>query len=730
MRFGRRAMRICVIGVSAAVWVGFASARRCEGAIYTVDVTADSGPGSLRWAMTEANATSGLDSVVFNIPGSPPYTIRPDSILPTITDPIDIDGTSQPGWAGEPIIELDGSLTTWVTWGAGIRIESGGSSVRGLVINRFPADGVALYGGSGNTVQGNYIGTDLTGTVSLGNGHEGVGMNDSHDNLVGGTTPETRNVISGNLRSGVIMGGYGGASGNQVVGNYIGLDATGTVALGNAVDCVWIGHAAHDNTVGGDGAGAGNVVAGAGRFAVCVMQSAADNHILGNYVGTDASGTVPLGNAGSGISLLSSNNVVGGTVAGSGNLVSGNLGHGILIDGSSRNQVLINRIGTDASGTSPLGNGGDGLRIAGGSENIVGLLGGTGGSTIAFNAGAGIRVSSGGANCLLANSVHSNGGLGIDLGADGVTPNDPGDGDTGANNLQNFPVLTSVSSGGGYTNIQGELNSTPESTFSLQFFASAQSDPTGYGEGETYLGTTGVTTDAAGTALFAVSFPGEVPLGYVVAATATDAMNNTSEFGPVGLVVAVELSTFTAVSEDGSVRLAWTTLSERDNYGFHVHRSRIQAGPYVCITEQVIPGAGTSSEPHDYSYYDRDVQTGVTYFYKLADIDLWGGVTMHGPVSVAVLPAEYALGQNAPNPFATSTTVRLSLKDPGRVSLKIHNVAGELVRTLHDGVLHAGVHDIVWDGRGEDGVPAAAGSYTYTMRAGELTRSHTMILVR
>ncbi len=730
---GKGAMRRCVLGVSVIVLVGFVWSPGGEGATYTVDITADSGPGSLRWAMTEANTTSGLDSVVFSIPGSPPHTIRPDSILPTITDPVVIDATTQPGWAGDPVIELDGSRTTWITYGAGIRIECGGSTVRGFVINRFPADGVALYGGAGNVVQGNYVGTDVTGTMPLGNGHEGVGMNDSHDNVVGGTTPETRNVISGNLRSGVIMGGYGGASGNQVVGNYIGLDATGTIALGNAVDCVWIGHAAHDNTVGGAAPGAGNFIAGAGRFAVGIMQYAAGNHILGNYVGTDVSGSVALGNGGSGISVLSSStgNVIGGTSPAAGNLVSGNPGHGILIEGSNGNQVLINYVGTDATGTGPLGNGGDGIRVYGdASNNAIGFLGGTGGSTVAFNAGAGILVWSGVANLILGNSVHSNGGLGIDLGADGVTPNDPGDGDTGANNLQNFPVLTSVSSGGGITSVQGELNSTPNSAFTLQFFSSAQSDPTGYGEGESFIGETSVTTDGNGTALYAVSFPGDVPLGYVVSGTATDASGNTSEFGPVGLVVAVELASFTAISEKGSVRLEWMTLSEQDNFGFHVHRAEAEPGPYVCISEQIIPGAGTSSEPHHYSYVDEAVQAGLTYWYRLADVDVTGGVTMHGPVSVVVVPAAYALYQNTPNPFTSVTTVRLSVKDAGRVTVTIHNVAGELVRTLHDGTLDAGVHGLVWDGRADDGTQVASGSYRCTMRAGDLSRSHSMLLLR
>ncbi len=710
----------------------FDSAAPAEATTYTVTSTADSGPGSLRWAMGEANASAGLDTVAFDIAGTPPHTICPDSVFPTIVDPVVIDASTQPGYAGAPIVELDGSRATWITYGAGIRIECGGSTVRGLVINRFPVDGVHLYTGSGNTVQGNHIGTDVTGTIALGNGQEGVGIDDSHDNVIGGTTPEGRNVISGNLRSGVSMGGGGGASGNQVIGNYIGLDAAGAVALGNGVDCVWIGHAAHDNTVGGDVPGAGNVIAGAGRFAVCVMQSAANNRILGNYVGTDASGSVALGNNGNGIDLLSScvNTVVGGASGSAGNLIAGNPGHGICIDGSNGNQILSNRVGTDASGAGPLGNGGDGIRITGGMYNALGFGGGTGGNTVAFNGGAGIRVSSGVANVILSNSVFSNQRLGIDLGPSGVTPNDPGDGDAGANNLQNFPVLTSVSSGGGFTSIQGELSSAPNSAFTLQFFSSAQSDPTGYGEGESFVGETSVVTDGSGTALFAVSFPGDLPLGHVVSSTATDANGNTSEFGPVGLVVPVELVSFTAVSENGAVRLEWTTMSERDNLGFHVHRSEVEAGPYVRITDQLIPGAGTSSEPHSYGYVDEGVQAGLTYWYKLADTDLTGGVTVHGPVSVVVLPAACALYQNTPNPFSAMTMIRFSLGEQGLVAVRIYNVAGELVRTLQDGRLEAGVHGISWDSRDGAGRDVPPGAYVCTLVANGFEQSRTVVVAR
>lgn len=185
----------------------------------------DSGQGSLRQALANANAQAGTDTIWFNLAGAGPYTIRPGSALPPITDPVIVDGSSQPGFAGGPLIELDGTNAGGAA--AGLVITAGSSTVQGLVINRF-ADGIEINGGNGNTIQGNYIGTDVAGTTLVGNGQHGVFVVDSSNNLIGGTTPGAENLIAGNGANGVTITGASQRDtvlGNRIYGNgSLGID--------------------------------------------------------------------------------------------------------------------------------------------------------------------------------------------------------------------------------------------------------------------------------------------------------------------------------------------------------------------------------------------------------------------------------------------------------------------------------------------------------------------------
>ncbi len=450
------------------------------------DATCDATHCSLREAINAANANSGTDTIAFNIPGVGPHTIQPTSALPTITDPVVIDGYTQsgaspntngPGLGLNTVlkIELDGT-NAGSPFINGFRISAGNTTIRGLVINRFSKSGIRLESNGGNTIEGNFIGSDLNGTGALGNliGVEIFAPN----NTVGGTSAGARNVLSGNTDGILIQGG-----------------------------------------------------------------AATDNLVQGNLIGTDITGTVDLGNSDSGIVILgASNNITGGIVSGARNVISGNgplAGGGtgmVMAGGATANVVQGNFIGTDVTGTTSLGNSRDGVFITGSSNNIVG--GTTAGisNTISHNGGDGVWVSSGTGNAILGNSIFSNGGLGIDLGQDGVTLNDTGDADTGANNLQNFPVLTSATSGS--TTIEGTLNSTANTTFRLEFFSSSSCDPSGNGEGETFPGFKDVTTDGSGNASFTANFVTTVTVGDVVTATATDPGNNTSEFSACQSVAA------------------------------------------------------------------------------------------------------------------------------------------------------------------------------------------------
>lgn len=266
------------------------------------------------------------------------------------------------------------------------------------------------------------------------------------------------------------------------------------------------------------------------------------NNVQGNLVGTNAAGTLAVGNASGGVLGAGANNVIGGTTAGARNVISGNGSSAVTLNGniSHDNTVLGNFIGTDASGAGALPNNGTGVGVFSGAfNNTIGGLGAGAGNNIAFNAGRGISIPGGGGNGIFANSIFNNEQLGIDLSDDaGVTPNDPCDPDGGANGLQNFPVLTSAASGGGTTTIQGTLDSTAVSTFRIEFFSSPLCDGSGNGQGAVFLGATNVSTNAACVANINVNVGIAVPVGQVVTATATDSGNNTSEFSACVTVVA------------------------------------------------------------------------------------------------------------------------------------------------------------------------------------------------
>ena len=393
--------------------------------------------------------------------------------LPSITTQITIDGTSQAGYLGTPIVELDGSLTTSGEHGLVFSgAAASGSVARGLVINQFDGQGIDIFGSDGNTIEGNLIGTDVTGTVDLGNTGKGVRVaSAAEDNIIGGTTAAARNLISGNDGDGIRI--TVGSLNNQVLGNYIGTDLTGTVDLGNSGYGVLINSAAISNTIGGTAAGAGNLISGNDTKGVGISGLGTDGNVVqGNYVGTDVTGTVDLGNTGTGIWLASSaaGNTIGGSAAGAGNLVAFSGAHGI---------------------------------------------------DILDTAGAG--------NAVRGNRVHSNLGLGIDLNNDDIpTAND----DLDADSLQNYPILTSANTDttNGIVFVAGRIESAPSSTFYIDLFANSTIDPSGYGEGETYLGEALVFTDANGIGHFDGLYVAAVPVGGWITATATDSSGNTSEF--------------------------------------------------------------------------------------------------------------------------------------------------------------------------------------------------------
>ncbi|HLJ97643.1 MAG TPA: hypothetical protein VKU02_31065, partial [Gemmataceae bacterium] len=367
---------------------------RCLLAVFTVTTAADSGPGSLREAILLANTQPGADTITFAIGDGGVQTLQLTSSLPRITDPVILDGTTQLGFAGQPLIVLNG--TNAGSSSVGLEIDANGCTVRGLVIQAF-SSGVRVTG-SGNTIAGNYVGTDDTGIEAVGNGL-GVAIWGSN-NLLGGSTPADRNLISGN-GDGVSFlipeSGPGprpavaSLSQNRVQGNFIGTDVSGMAALGNRNTGIalvnFLFSAADGNPIGGTDPGTGNVISGNGMDGVLIL-NARRNTVQGNWIGTDASGTHILANGSYGINIsvgntgaspsTVSNNQIGGAMLAARNLISGNRLGGVHV--GAPNPVLGNWIGTDGSGTAALGNtigivvDGSGITIGGtdpGAGNLI-----------------------------------------------------------------------------------------------------------------------------------------------------------------------------------------------------------------------------------------------------------------------------------------------------------------------------------------------------------------------
>ena len=640
---------------------------------FVVTNTNNHGTGSLREAIINANATVGTDTITFNIPGSGVKTISVIIPLPDITDRVVIDGTTQPGYAGTPLIEIDGQLLGF-TNGDGLAIKASSSTVRGLSIGNFRSGaGINLNGSNSNVIQGNYIGVAANGTTGRQN-QRGIALSNSSNNTIGGTTAAARNVIAGNSGPAIEISS---GNANVIQGNFIGTNATGTVMLANGSGVSIFSSTSIDNVIGGTAAGAGNLISGnngvgistsgtgtliqgnligtdatgvnkipnftgVSAFGTNIVVGGLTNgsrnvisgnngdgisirgegsKLQGNYIGTDITGTLALGNSSNGVSggesvviggtvpearniiaanggvnvslgfsgtgtaatvqgnyigtdvtgtralgtsnigvnISSSNNIIGGA-GNARNVISGNrvgLQIGFVFSGTVANVVQGNFIGLNAAGTGQLPNSQQGILIADATNNIIGGTASGAGNKIAFNGGVGIAVTgSGQGNSIRGNSIFSNTGLGIDLGTTGVTPNDGNDSDTGANNLQNFPVISGVLSSSNSTTIQGSLKSLPSTTFQIDFYSNAAVDSSGNGEGATYFGTAAVTTNGSGDATINATIPAGLPAGRVITATATDPNGNTSEF-----------SAGDATGAAGSVQFSVGTMSVIEDVG-------------------------------------------------------------------------------------------------------------------------------------------------------------------
>jgi titin len=384
------------------IFVFLSHAGAVRGSTFTVTNMADSGAGSLRWAITNANANSGPDTITFQISGKAPFTINLSSALPSVTDPVTIDATTQTGYSGAPVVELNGASTA--TGSVGLQLNSGFNTVVGLAINRFRAQGIVLNGVS-NVIQGNFIGTDTTGTLVRSNGSFGIWVK-SVGNQIGGTNAAARNVISGGNNTGIYI--YNTSS-NVVQGNYIGVSATGTTRLGNQNSGIMI-DGSSGNLIGGANASARNLVSGNGVSGVFLNGLGASRNVIqGNYIGTDVTGGLVVSNVNDGITV---NSAPSNTI--SGNVISGNTTNGVFLNGAGAvsNMVAGNFIGTDAAGKLALGNGNGGVTLTA-SGNLIGP-----GNVISGNPPGGIFLTYGASGNLIQGNL-----IGLSAAGTSALPN-------------------------------------------------------------------------------------------------------------------------------------------------------------------------------------------------------------------------------------------------------------------------------------------------------------------
>ena len=702
---------------------------------YVVTNSSDSGSGSFRQAIMNANSSAALDVISFSI-GSGVQSISLQSALPPIIYPTTIDGTTQIGYSGSPLIEIRGTNAGANTRGLYITGSATGSTVKGLVINGFGAQGIFIDTSS-VTIQSNYIGTDVTGTLSVPNKGDGVAIfsgtsvASANNNTIGGSNVSERNLISGNLENGIgITAQVGGnTNNNQILGNYIGTNINGDSAIPNKGDGVLINHAdaggpasAANNRIGssvgttpsGSCTGACNLISGNGANGVGLWHGGVSGTVIeGNYVGTNLSGTAPVsnsnigievneapnntigglvpnarnilsGNGGSGIFLTgaastgnviqgnyvgtnstglgpvpnkkmgigvgaspgavgANSNHIGGSVnttpssscSGSCNLISGNNDNGIFITGSESYGQIIegNFIGLNVNGNSGIGNGLDGIgildtpntRIGGSSDTAKNIIASNGSNGViiagnvstgnvvrrnniginAFgqssgNQSSGIAVSSSTHNTFTENSIAFNGLLGIDLDNNG-TPNvnDSADGDTGANNLQNYPLLYAAKTQNGITKIGGQLNSTPNKAFKLEFFESDSCNagsPLDFGEGQKFLGSQQVNTDQFGNTAFGFISPVTSEGNKYITATATT--TETSEFSRCILVNASKPALTNGATWYLKYGLTSGPANQTFGYGFPSHL-------LMCAWDSNQPGVKLPTIYSDGTWYMR-----------------------------------------------------------------------------------------------------------------------------
>jgi parallel beta-helix repeat protein len=346
---------------------------------FTVSNLNDSGGGSLRQAILNANAEHGADTINFTVAG----TIVLNSALPNVTDTVNIDGTSAPGFSGAPVVEVNFNGQAGLTFTA----KASGSELQSLALVDASGNGVTLNSVHQMLIVGNFVGVETDGVTAAANQGSGIELINSSGNTIGGTSAQDRNIVSANLQQGILVSG---SSSNIIMNNYIGTNATGTAALGNGFNGVLITGNSKQNLVGGEETGGndptqgvfdvppeGNLISGNGDDGVLINNHASQNQLSGNFIGTDVSGNVALGNGGDGVSIqeASNNSLLGCTIQTDPfvfyNVISGNGGNGLSVINSNNTTIQANFFGMGANNDTAVGNALNGVVIEGTSSHTT-----------------------------------------------------------------------------------------------------------------------------------------------------------------------------------------------------------------------------------------------------------------------------------------------------------------------------------------------------------------------
>lgn len=538
-----------------------------SGGPFVVTNTNDSGPGSLRQAILDANedrSTPAPYFITFNIPGPGVHTIAVQTPLPALNSMITIDGYTQPGAKPNSLalgtnaillIEINGGNLPAGETGLRLGFSPGdGQEIRGLVINGFTTN-IGTTDIGPHRIVGCYLGTNAAGsaTVPPSSGDStAVSVVGDTDNgpwaIIGGPAPADRNVAAFDIAftSTTFLPSGGGV----IQGNYIGVSADGRSFI-NPDANVFVARVPVQ--IGGSADATGNVIGGG-----VVLVGTNGVLLQRNLIGTDATGMVASPGP-AGLALVSGSQFrimvpTMNTAVLQNVIVNSDTSRPAVVSvhGGINNTFQQNFIGLAADGKTPVGNRPHGIAFAAGAaNNTIGGVNPGDGNLIAFAApnpmdsnqptAAGVTDGSAsagfGRNFIEGNSITGSGGLGIDLATAGVTPNDLGD----ADGIQDYPVLTSAVFANDTVRVTGSLNSTANASFRIEFFGNDNADPSGYGQGQYYLGFTNVSTDANGNASFDVTLP-VPPSAKAISSTATGP-TGTSEFSAALFAKLLNIST-------------------------------------------------------------------------------------------------------------------------------------------------------------------------------------------